>query len=241
MIDSTTNEQTVSPQKKRGGCLRILGILSIVGIILLLIGAIIGYFYWQNVKKTPQYSLALLVDAARKDDKEKVAQLVDTEQIVNNFAPQITEKAIELYGRNIPAPIIAKVAQFVTPLMPAIKDKAKEELPNLIREKTEKFDKVPYWLIALGAERALEIKIEGDTAHITSKIPEKPLDLTMKRDGQLWKIIAIKDDQLSQKIAEKVGQQLMALVKSGSLENAQKQLGVEKLGDVLKNLNDIFK
>lgn len=236
--------QTNSPQnkpKKRGGCLRILGILSILAFIVLLIGAIGGYFYWQSVKKTPQYSLALLVDAARRDDKEKVAQLIDTEQVVNSFAPQITEKAVELYGRNIPAPIIAKVAQFVTPLMPVIKDQAKKELPNIIREKTEKFDNVPYWAIALGADRALDIKIEGDTAHITSKIPTKPLDVTMKRDGDLWKVVALKDDRLAQKIAEKIGQQLMALASKGNLENAQKQLGVDKLGDMLKNLNDILK
>ncbi len=236
--------QTNSPQnnqKKRGGCVRILSVLAVLSIIVLLIGGVVSYFYWQSVKKTPQYSLALLVDAARKDDKEKVAQIIDTEQVVNNFTPQITEKAIELYGRNLPAPIISKIAQFVTPFLPAIKEQAKEELPNLIREKTEKFEKVPYWVIALGADRALDIKIEGDTAHITSKIPEKPLDLTMKRDGQLWKIVAVKDEQLSQKIAEKIGQQLMALAKKGNLENAQKQLGVDKLGDMLKNLNDIFK
>lgn len=237
------SNQAELPQNnpKKGGCLRTLGILSVIGVIILLIGVIIGFFYWQSVKKTPQYSLALLVDAARRDDKEKVAQIIDTEQVVNNFTPQITEKAIELYGRNIPAPIINKIAQFVTPLMPAIKEKAKEELPNFIREKTESFSQVPYWLIALGANRALDIKIEGDTAYIKSKNPDKPFDITMKRDGQLWKIVEVKDEKLSRKIAEKIGQQLMALVKSGSFENAQKQLGVEKLGEMLKNLNDIFK
>lgn len=244
MVYPLKDEQTNLPQnnqKKRGGCLRILGVLAILSIIVLLIGGIAGYFYWQSVKKTPQYSLALLVDAARRDDKEKVAQIIDTEQVVNNFTPQITEKAIELYGRNLPESMIKTIAQFLTPLMPVIKERAKEELPNLIREKTEKFEKVPYWVIALGSDRALDIKIEDDTAHITSKIPEKPLDLTMKRDGQLWKIVAVKDEQLSQKIAEKIGQQLMALAKKGNLETAQKQLGVDKLGDMLKNLNDIFK
>ncbi|MCU0239724.1 MAG: hypothetical protein MUC29_09795 [Pyrinomonadaceae bacterium] len=121
--DSTLNNP------KKGGCLRTLGILYL---IVLLVGGIGGYFYWQSVKKTPQYSLALLVDAARRDDKEIVAKIIDTEQVVNNFVPQISEKAVEIYGRNIPAPIISKIAQFVTPLMPAIKDKAKEELPNFI-------------------------------------------------------------------------------------------------------------
>ncbi len=227
--------------KKRGGCLKVLGILGVLTFVLLLIGLIGGYFYWQSVKKTPQYSLALLVDAARRDDKEKVAQIIDTEQVVNNFVPQITDKAVELYGRNLPAPVISKVAVLITPLMPGIKEKAKAELPNLIREKTEKLDKYPYWIIALFAERGLDIKIDGETATVKSKMPDQPAEFTMKRDGGGWKIVAIKDEKLAQKIAEKIGQQLMALAAKGNLEKAGKQLGVEKLGDMLKNLNDIFK
>ena len=120
----TEPPQTASPEpKKRRGCLRILAILGILTFVLLLIGAIGGYFYWQSVKKTPQYSLALLVDAARRDDKEMVAQIIDTEQVVNNFVPQIAEKAVELYGRNLPPQIINKVALLIAPLMPIFKNR----------------------------------------------------------------------------------------------------------------------
>jgi hypothetical protein len=232
---------SVATPKKRRGCLRILGILGAIFGILVLIGGIAGFFYWQSVKKTPQYSLALVVDAARRDDKEKVAQLIDTEQVVNNFVPQITAKATELYGRNLPPQVVSRVAQVITPLMPAIKDKAKAELPNFIREKTESFANVPYWVIALFAERGLEIKIDGETAQIKSKIPEKPLEMTMKRDGNGWKIVSVKDEKLAQKIAEKIGQQLMALAAKGTLKDAENQLKIDNLGNILKGLNDIFK
>lgn len=245
-LDEPSNEvnlsQATSPEpQKRGGCLKILKILGITSFVLLIIISIAGFFYWQSVKKTPQYSLALLVDAARRDDKEKVAEIIDTEQVVNNFIPQISEKAVELYGRNLPPQVINRVSLLVTPLMPGIKEKAKAELPQLIREKTEKLDRVPYWAIALFAERGLEIKIDGDKAEIKSKIPERPLEFTMKREGQEWKIVAIKDEKLARKVAEKVGQQIMVLANKGSLSDARKQLGVENLGDILKGLNDIFK
>ncbi len=230
-----------SSPKKRGGCLKILAILGICSFIILIIGAIGGYFYWQSVKKTPQYSLALIVDSARRDDKERVAELIDTEEVVNYFTPQIAKQAVELYGKNLPPTIIEKVSLLIIPLMPAIKEKAKAELPQLIREKTEKFADVPYWMIALGADRALKIEIEGDTAKITSKIPDKPLELTMKREKDLWKIVAVKDEKLSKKIAEKIGQQLMALVAKGNVKQAGDILGVDNLGNILKNLNDIFK
>lgn len=236
-----THQDKPAVPKKRRGCLRVFAVLGILTVVILVIGAIGSYFYWQSVKKTPQYSLALLVDAARRDDKEKVAEIVDTTQVANNFIPQISAKAVELYGKNLPPQIIAKVSQLVAPLMPAIKEKAKDELPQLIREKTEKFSSVPYWVIALFAERGLEIKVEGDIAEIKSKIPEKPLELKMQREGEIWKIVEIKDEKLAQKVAEKIGQQLMTLVKKGNLKDAQDQLKVDNLGNILKDLNNIFK
>lgn len=62
--------------KKRGGCGRILGISAIVLAVIFLIGAAAGYFYWQGVKTSPQYSLALLVDAARRNDQKAIDELV---------------------------------------------------------------------------------------------------------------------------------------------------------------------
>ena len=193
------------------------------------------------MKQTPQYSLALIVDAARRDDKDKIAELIDTEEVVDNFVPQISEKAAELYGKNLPPKVLAKVGVLIAPLMPAIKDKAKDELPQLIREKTEKFDRIPYWLIAIGADRALDIKVSGDNATIISKVPEKPLELTMKRKDGVWKVVGIKDEKLAQKIAEKIGQQLMTLASKGDVGEAGKILGLDNLGNILKNLNNIFK
>lgn len=246
-LSNAKNETSVSDQvlsstpNKRGGCWRIFKIFGILAVIFIIIATIGGFFYWQSVKKTPQYSLALLVDAARKDDKEKVSQIIDTEQVVNNFVPQITDKAVELYGRNLSPTVISKVSLLVIPLMPAIKGKAQEELPPLIREKTQKFEKVPYWVIALGADRALDIKIDGDSAQIKSKDANNPLEIRMKHSGQLWKVVEVKDERISRKIAEKVGQQLMTLASKGNLNQAGEVLGVENLGNLLKDLNNIFK
>ncbi len=108
--------------KKRGGCLKILGVLGGLLALLLLGAAIGGYFYWQSVKRTPEYSLALLVDAARRDDKAQMELLVDTQAVVENFMPQVTYKALELYGRGLPPQTIAKIEQAAMPVLPIIKD-----------------------------------------------------------------------------------------------------------------------
>src|SRR5215213_1938147 len=221
-----------APKKKRSRFVKVLGTLGILLLAFLLVAGIGGYFYWQSVKATPQYSLALLVDAARRDDNQQIAQLVDTEAVVDSFVPQITDKAVELYGRNLPPAQIAKVKESAAPIMPAIKQRAKEELPRVIREKTQPFENVPWWAIALFAGRAVEIRTENDTAFIKSKIPEREIEVTMRRNGDLWKIIAIKDDPLARRIAEKIGQELIAASTKGGIKKAGEKLGVQNLQDV---------
>ena len=142
------------PKKKRG-CLKFVGVLGGILAVLALIGAVGGYFYWQNLKKTPQYSLALLIDAARKDDQKTIDSLIDTNAVVDDFMPQITDKAVELYAKGLPPQMLAKVAQTAAPILPAVKERARAELPGLIREKTGQFANVPFAAVVIGADRYL--------------------------------------------------------------------------------------
>src|SRR5215203_4993948 len=108
-------------------------VLTILAVLasLLIVSSIAGYFYWQSFKSTPQYSLALLVDAARRDDQAAIDQFVVIDTIVDEFMPQITGKAVELYGRGLPPQTIARVEKVATPLMPALKQRARAQLPTL--------------------------------------------------------------------------------------------------------------
>ena len=226
--------------KKSGKFAKILKILGVSLVAVLLIGAIGGYFYWQSLKKTPEYSLALLVDAARHDDQKAIDELVDSNAVVDDFMPQITDKAVELYGRGLPPQTVAKVAQVAAPLLPAVKQRARSEIPGLIREKTQKFESVPFWAIALGAGRLLDIQQSGDKAIVKSNLQERPLEVTLKRNGAQWQVVGIKDEILARGIAEKIGQEIIAAARKGGIEKAGKQLGIENLQDILKE-TEIFK
>lgn len=240
-VDAPEFSEDQATPKKSGVLTKILKIFGAVLILFLIIGGVGGYFYWRNLKQTPQYSLALLVDAARRDDQKTIDQLVDTDAVVDDFMPQITDKAVELYGRGLAPATIQKMAQVAAPLMPAIKQRARSEVPNLIREKTEKFQEYPFWAIAVGAGKFLDITQEGDKAFVKSRLPDRPLEVTLKRNGERWQVIAVKDEVLARRVAEKIGQDLIAAAQKGTAKKAGEQLGVSNLEEVLKKAESIFK
>lgn len=231
----------VNPPKKRGKLGKILGIFAAIVGVILLVSAIGGYFYWQSLKKTPQYSLALLIEAARNNDQKTIDSLVDTNAVVDDFMPQITDKAVELYGRGLPPATLSKVAQVAAPVLPAIKERAKAELPRVIRERTDKFSSVPFFAIVIGADRYLEINETGDTATVKSKIQDRPLELKMKKNGERWQVVGLKDEQLSTRIAQKIGQEIIAVATKGGVRKAGETLGVKNLQDLINQAEDILK
>jgi hypothetical protein len=229
------------PPQKRSLFVKILAALAISFCLILLVGGVGGYFYWRHLKKTPQYSLALLVDAARRDDQKSVDALIDTDAVVDDFLPQITGKAVELYGKNLPPATLAKIEQVAAPLLPAIRARARAEISGLIRDKTQKFGNVPFWAIALGADRFVEITRENDKAFVNSKLQERQLNLTLKRTGDKWQVVGVKDEKLAKQIAEKVGQQIIFAASKGGLKRAGEEFDVQNLGDLMKEFDGVLK
>ena len=219
-------------------------ILKIAVALLSIIGVATGvgaYFYWQSLKKTPQYSLALLIDAARDDNQAAVNELIDTNAAVDDFLPQITSKAIELYGRGLPPRTLERVELIAAPVMPAVKDRAREELPRLIREKTAKFENVPFAALALGADKYLDIDIQDDKALISSKLKEHAFEVKMRKSGNKWQIVGVRDEQLATMIAHKIGQEIIAIASKGDIDSSPGRLGVKDIGNLLKQAQEIFR
>lgn len=236
-LDSTNTEAHIPASRSR----KI--VLAIAGILLSLVAAAFvgGYLYWQSFVDSPQYSLALLVDAARRDDQATVDRIVAIDAIVDDFVPQITGKAVELYGRGLPPQTIARVAKVATPVMPALKQRARAQLPNLIRKKTTRFQSVPFAAMVLGAERYLDIRPDGDTAIIRSRLPEHAFEVRMQRNGRGWKIIGISDEGLATEIAQKVGQEILAVASSGGADSAGDRLGIRNLNKLIEQAEEIFR
>lgn len=226
--------------KPRSRAKRVILILAASFFAIAIVCGIGSYIYWQSLKSTPQYSLALIVDAAKRDDQATVDQLVDINSVVDDFVPQITEKAVELYGRGLPPTIIQQVARVAAPVMPAVKDRAREELPKAIKQKTSEFGWVPFEAMVLGADQYLDIQINGNDAIIKSLVPDQEFEVKMKRDGDRWKIVAVKDDKLATNIAQRVGQEIIAIATNGA-NSGRSRLGVKNINDLLNEAEKIFR
>jgi hypothetical protein len=220
---------------------RLALITSLVVLSMLLIAGIGGYLYYRSLRGTPQYSVALLVDAAKRDDKPKIEELVDYDAVVDDFVPQITSKAVELYGRGLPPDVINKMAAIATPIMPAVKQRARAELPRVIRSRfEEEFGYVPFFGMVLGADRYLRITNNGTDAVVQSKLPEHPLEIKMRRQGDNWRIVGVRDDQLATDIARKIGQEIIAVARNGDDATARR-FGIGNLSDLLRQAEELVK
>lgn len=225
------------PAKGKGSRLKRFGIAFL---ILAVVASVGGFLYWQRLKSTPQYSLALLVDAARRDDQSLMDQLVDTDSVVDSFLPQVIGKAVEMYGKGVPPETITTLTSIADQFKPAIKRRAREEVPRVIREKTDKFERVPYWAIAVGAGWFLDIRIEGETATVTSKIENRPFELTMKKNGDVWRVVGIKDEIVAKRIAETVGQEMIKLASKDGLTKAAEKLGLGNVDELRKKIEGLI-
>lgn len=219
---------------------RTIAIAGFVVLGLVLVGGIAFAIYYQSLKSTPQYSLALLVDAAKRDDRSEIAALVDIDAVVEDFVPQITTKAVELYGRGQSPELIRKIARIALPLLPAVKERARAELPRVIRERTERFGSVPFFAMVVGANRYLNISTEGEIATVRSKLADHPLELRMKRSGDRWQIVGIKEEQVATAIARRIGEQVMVVANGGGRQAAD-QYGMGNLADLLREAEELIK
>jgi hypothetical protein len=212
-----------------------------VGVLILIVVGGAGLFvYWQSLKSTPQYSLASLVAAARNNDQDAIDQLVDTNAVVEDFVPQVTGKAAELYGRGIPGAVLSQLTNVAAPLMPSIKARARAELPNAIRRETDRFGEVPFAAMVIGANRYLEITTQGENATVRSKLPGHDFEVEMRRNGTKWQVVGVRDEELATRIAQAIGEQLLGAATGGNVESAGKTLGVGNIENMLREVEKLL-
>jgi hypothetical protein len=190
-------------------------VLIIIGgiVLLLAVGAVI---YWQYYKTKPAYSLALLVDAAQRNDAAAFDNVVDTNKVIQSFAPQVIDEATGRLGTALTPQMRQRIEALVPTLIPNVTENLRGEVMRLVREKTTRAEGKPFFLIALFMPYIVEIKQEGETATVTDKSGERQLELTMQRTPEKrWKVVMVKDGALAKRIVDDIARFLPAIGGAG--------------------------
>ncbi len=201
-------------------------VLLIVLLVLaaLLVGLAIGFFFWwRSYKTSPAYSIALLVDAAQRNDKGGIDEIVDTPKVIENFTPQVTEQATGRFGTALTPAVRKQVEALVPRLLPRMQERVREEVVRQVKEIGASAEGKPFFLIAMSIPYLLDISEEGDTAKVVGTQNERTIELTLQRNGERWKIVGVKDEQLAKRMVDDMAKDLPA-VGSQLEKEARKQI-----------------
>ena len=176
--------------------------LIVVGVVLVVLVA--AYGWWRSFEKSPAYSLALLIDAAQRDDKQTVESLIDADQISQGFIPQVVDKLAGA-GSPLTPQARAQLNTAMPQLIPRVRETMRDEIANGFKElRGGDTSSTPFIVKALGVRGLTDVREQGDTAAVAVKQEGRALDLTMKREGERWRVVNVKDDRLATDIATRL-------------------------------------
>ncbi|HEX8686320.1 MAG TPA: hypothetical protein VF654_07450 [Pyrinomonadaceae bacterium] len=189
---------------------RVLGVTGLV-VLGLLVALLVGsYAWWQGFRKSPPYSLALLFDAAQQDDVRAVETLIDADQIAQGFVPQVIENLAGA-GSPLPPQARASLTAALPALLPRVRETMRDEIARSLKGLPQnEASSLPFFVKALGVKRAADVEERGDAADVKLKAGERPVELSMRRDGERWKVVTVRDAQLASEIAARLATSLPA-------------------------------
>ncbi|MDT7543233.1 MAG: hypothetical protein QOE33_3137 [Acidobacteriota bacterium] len=215
--DGTVQVRRRASRRRRGALA--LGALIIAAS---LVAALAGFYFWyQSDKKSPTYSLALLVDAAQRNDRQAVDQLIDIDQVTRSLVPQVVAK---ISGRapqqpnsqtRVPDAVRRYVEANAGVIIPGARDAVRDALIQSIRQGiASRASSYPFFVTAIGARFAADkTDVQGDVGRVAFKSNSQPVVVTMQRagTGDRWRVVAVESEEMAQRIADNLSRGLPAL------------------------------
>jgi hypothetical protein len=211
------DESKTSPGsgKKAGtgrGLAQPLTIIAVV-LLLLVVGlAAGGYFWWRNYQDSPAYSLAILADAAQRNDNATVDSIIDTDKVCDDFVAQVRQRAPGSAVSAITSILPAQTNSALQAVTPNLKQTVHDQLMKEVQRLTEPAKGKPFVLVALAITSFADIKEQNNVAQVKVNIKDEHLQLTMQPSTEAgvkrWRITGVQDDKLTKMIADGVTQGL---------------------------------
>jgi hypothetical protein len=200
------NPPFAAPPRSRAGKVLVILALILVVFVLLVAGGV--FLWWQHYTTTPAYSLAVLIDAAQRNDMATVDSIVDTNQVVDNLALQVTDKAAGRYGGALSGVVRKQIESLAPKFSAAIKQNVRDTLAARVKEISASGNRKPFVVLAVGLPFVVHFEINGDAAKATTLVHDEQVELNLQRAGNGWKVVAFRDDALVQRIIDQVIKEL---------------------------------
>lgn len=191
---------------RRGGRLwpKIVAALGVIVVLVAVLAAAGGYMWWRHYRTTPAYSLALLVDAVQRNDVMMVDEMVDIDKIVEGLTGEVTQKSVARYGSTLSPQQRRRVEALVPSLLPSVKQNVRDSLVKRLQEISAESQTRPFVILAIGLPYLVKITTDGDIASAVAPVKDREIELTLHRNGDRWKVAAVKDDTVVPRIVDDI-------------------------------------
>ena len=199
------------PLKRKRRWPRVLGILALLVLLVVVAAGVGGFLLWRRYQSTPTYTVAIILDAAQRNDVAEFQKRIDEDEIAKNVAASVNQKAAARYGYALNSSIQQQIDSAMPSLLPRVKQAVNDELLKSMQAFAAAPEKRSFITILAAVRSLVTITEQGDSAKATGTISGHSLDMTMRRDGSGWKVVDVKDDQIVQRIVDSVMKDLPAI------------------------------
>jgi hypothetical protein len=209
-LDGPRAEGSKSVRKRRRW-LRVLAILALLVLIGVVGVAVGGFLWWRHYQSTPAYAVTLLVDAAQRNDVPAFEKLINDDEVAKNMAGSVSQKAAARYGFALNSSVQQRIDAAIPALLPQLKQTIHAEVVKELQTLAANSEPRPFILLVVTVPRLMTVTTQGDTATVNAPLSERTIELTMQRAAEQWKVTAVKDDVLVQRVVDIVMKSLPAI------------------------------
>jgi uncharacterized iron-regulated membrane protein len=210
-----TVQRTRAGGRKPRRWLRVLAVLAGLMIGLVAIVLLLSFLWWRNYQAKPAYTVALLADAAQRNDMAEFDKHVNYDEIAKNMGAIVSQKAAGRYGVALNSSVQAQIDKQV-PALPGLKQTIHDEVVKDVTQFASGVEPRGFIPLIFLLPRFTTITTEGDTAKANARLLDREIELGMKRNADGWQVTEFKDDAVVQRVVDSVMKTLPAI---GSIDS----------------------
>ena len=200
-----------NPVRKRRRWPRVLAILAFFVLFGVVGVGVAGFLWWRHYQSTPSNAVALLVDAAQRNDVAAFEKLINDDEVARNMVASVSQKAAARYGYALNSSIQQRIDALIPTLLPQLKKTIHDEVVKDLTVFSAEVKPKGFIGHFFVLPKFVTIKAEGDAATVEARMLDRAIELKMRQAAGQWQVVEVKDDVLVQRVVDNVMKELPAI------------------------------